>query len=165
MLDHHRHANKTPIKWLVGGDDGRFLVLFGSSLLPHQLRKNSCRVGPPLTKLSVSVQAPQKNMKILNTVIYSNVLLCLFAYSGTSSNEMWHNYWWQTYSNSFSHDQLSVFLTLSKQKPCGSLSEKTYLPCLRATKAQTSLSLSSAFVILLLESIIFKLATGDILIF
>ena len=51
-------------------DDGPLLVVFGSSLSPHQLkqekrrRNNVVRIGPPLTKLSESAHGPPKRTAV-----------------------------------------------------------------------------------------------------
>ena len=49
MMGHHRPDQQQTFRGRA--DDGPLLVVFGSSL-PHYLKKNVVKVGPPLTKLS-----------------------------------------------------------------------------------------------------------------
>ena len=62
--------------WWV--DDGRLLVLYGSSVLPSTIKKKSVRVGRPLTKLSKSMHetdSQTNRQDMVSVVKKSSVLL------------------------------------------------------------------------------------------
>ena len=55
MLGNHQHASEMPFKWrFAGGPMMACLKCYLDPPTPHQLKKNSFKVGPPLTKFSRS---------------------------------------------------------------------------------------------------------------